>query len=92
MSNSRKIYLVNALLFLAYSGYGGVLHLTQYSPHLSAGLFLIALAIAIHFVTSFLLGLLLYILDYREAGKAWAAVAGIVVLIGFSTCYGIASL
>ncbi len=94
MKEVKKIAVINLLILLAYSliiriinGGGGT--------HNDEGigiLFLSAIAVSLHVFVCLVIMAFHYFDKNNNMGKAWLLSAGIVLLVGFSTCLGNAML
>lgn len=51
-----------------------------------------AVLIGLHVLTSIIISLMYFSDGNKEYGRAWLGSAGIVLLVGFSACWGIASI
>jgi hypothetical protein len=88
MNPLKKVAGYNLLAVLVYST---VIHFAINGDSLSVLLFS-AVAVGIQVVICIVISLGFFASQNREWGRAWLLGAGIVLLIGFSTCLGNAAL
>ncbi len=89
MKNLGKIVGTNLLILLAYSL---LIRFTASAEQRSLGIMIeSAFAVGLHVFISLIIGLISYSTN-KDLGKAWLLTTGIVLLVGFSTCLGNASL
>jgi len=79
MDRIRKIAGYNLLALVIYTALNGLI----------GGVILLAVLIALHFFFNFILGIVHLAQSKFTDGKAYMLSAFLVVLIGFSACFGI---
>lgn len=87
-----KIAGFNLLALLAYSILIHVEALADKSEAGMAVLVMSAFAVGLHVVVCFIVAVGLFIAERKPLGNAWLMTAGIVLVIGFSTCLGNAAI
>lgn len=89
MKHLGKIVGINLLILL---GYSLLIRFTASAEQRSLGIMIeSAFAVGLHVLISLVVGLISYSTN-KDLGKAWLLTTGIVLLVGFSTCLGNASL
>ena len=93
MKPLKKIAGINLLVLLAYSIIIRVLSSGGGAQGGAAGILIMsAFAVGIHVIICLLVTGIEYANRSKETGRAWLLSSGIVLLVGFSTCLGNASL
>jgi len=93
MKSLKRIAGINLLVILVYSVLIRIMSMG--GGHNEEGLavmILSAFAVGIHVITCLIASGVSYSDKKKEVGKAWLLSAGIVLLVGFSTCLGNAAL
>lgn len=87
MKTIKKINLINLLILLVYTVIIGLI-----IPHGRARgievILLSSMAVGLHVLTLFIIGIIYYFYDNYEKGNAYMLSSGVVLLIGFSACMG----
>jgi uncharacterized membrane protein len=93
MKSLKKIAGINLLVLFAYSIVIRLASMGAGSQGGSAGILIMsAFAVGLHVFICLLLTGVEYANRSKETGRAWLLSSGIVLLVGFSTCLGNASL
>jgi hypothetical protein len=93
MKPLKKIAGINLLVLLAYSILIRVLSSGGGKQGAAMGILIMsAFAVGIHVIICLLVTVVEYGNRSKEVGRAWLLSSGIVLLVGFSTCLGNASL
>lgn len=89
MSNLKKVLLVNFLILIGYNLlFQGITWSQDYHTR-SLGLAIgLAFAVLLHTTTLFILSIVFFAKKDRDRGLAHAMSMCIILVIGFSTCYG----
>jgi uncharacterized BrkB/YihY/UPF0761 family membrane protein len=91
MTYIKKIAGINLgilLLYTLFAGFG-----SRGQSHAQLGvLMLMAFAVSVHVAVCLLAMIYMFVNKKRDEGRAWLLTAGLVLVIGFSACYGAASL
>jgi len=91
MKSLGRIALVNILVILAYSAI--IRLMAGRGSEAGIGIAMLsAFAVGIHVVLCMIVAAVYYSGNKNNLGKAWILGAGIVLLVGFSTCLGNAAL
>ncbi len=91
MKSLGRIALVNILVILAYSAI--IRLMAGRGSEAGIGIAMLsAFAVGIHVVLCMIVAAVYYSGNENNLGKAWILGAGIVLLVGFSTCLGNAAL
>ena len=90
MQQFKRIAGINLLVLVVYSA---VIRLTSAADNRGLAIMIeSAFVVGLHVVIALLVTAIEYSNRRKEHGRAWAWSAGIVLLVGFSTCLGNASL
>lgn len=93
MKSLKKVAGINLLVLLAYSIIIRVLSSGGGAQGAAAGILIMsAFAVGIHVFICLIVTGIEYTNKSKESGRAWLLSSGIVLLVGFSTCLGNASL
>lgn len=87
MKKMNRIGGINLLVLVAYS----VIALASVHHDSTSAMGLMAFAVGLHFIVCLLVAIGLWAKS-REEGRAWLLSAFLVLLIGFSACWGILGL
>ncbi|MEO0472906.1 MAG: hypothetical protein AAF206_25035 [Bacteroidota bacterium] len=82
MNSIKKVVGINLLVLLVYSV---IIHLASSDGY--SLLFLLAMAIAIQTGINFLISMASFIGKQKEQGIAFIVATGVVLLVGFSSCF-----
>jgi len=90
MNNLGKIVGVNLLILFIYMLW---IILSNAGPEAALGIVILAaMCIVVHVVLNFIIAIYYFIKGNKPTGKAFFLSAGLVLVIGFSSCLGSASL
>lgn len=92
MKPLKKIAGINLLVLLAYSAVIRILSSGSGQSVAMSILIMSAFAIGLHVLICLIVSAIMHGNKARELGRAWLLSSGIVLLVGFSTCLGNASL
>ena len=87
MKNFKKIVGINLLVLLIYTAFIYLNSIGQREAGLEI-LVLSAFTIGIHVSINLIISITFFIKGDNELGKSYLAACGLVLLIGFSTCFG----
>lgn len=85
MKRIGKIFWINYLIILVYDVF--IIGFVEKGLALSL---ILAFTIALHVVVNLALGIIYFFMGKRKASQDFFLIAGIILLIGFSSCWAIA--
>lgn len=93
MKHLKKIVGINLVVLLVYSAIIRLVVAPGDNDGKSIGILIIsAVVISFHVIVNLLIMIFYYLDKNKALGNAWLLSAGIVLLVGFSTCWGNASI
>jgi hypothetical protein len=92
MNQLKKVLLINLLILLAYTALSGISSMGSRDHNGLGAMILMALAVALHFGILFIISIVKFARKDKQGGQAYLLASFLILLIGFSACYGVGAL
>ena len=92
MNQIQKLLRNNMLILLTYTALSGISSMGSRDHNGLGAMILMALAVGLHTLVLLAVSIVKFIRYDKAGGKAYLLSALLVLLIGFSACYGVAAL
>lgn len=93
MNKIKRVGGINLIILLVYTALAGLIGLGEHGQYKGLGtMIFMAFAVGVHTAILLLISLIRFIGKDRESGRAYLLSSLLILLIGFSACFGVATL